>query len=190
MNCKRACDYIMKYLDDDLTQEEEKLLFEHLDSCHGCAGEFEELKETISMLHEVKMEDPPVGFDLKVMCRIEVELAREKALADCKKGGLLLLLSLGAWAALALLFIYTPALEIIVLRIKDFEILLGGAVKFAAFILHKVFLSIMDFLTLGKAMNVAERAILETYSGVFTAAGAVLALILMASRYMFGIIRR
>lgn len=62
MNCNDVRDNISLYIDDELNEEEKKLMEEHLKKCAECSKELEEYKKIIQMLCELPDEEPPVGY--------------------------------------------------------------------------------------------------------------------------------
>lgn len=62
MNCNEIRDNLSLYIDDELNEEDKRLLEEHLKSCPECSKELEEYKKIIQMLNELPDEEPPVGF--------------------------------------------------------------------------------------------------------------------------------
>lgn len=62
MNCIDVRDNISLYIDDELNEEEKKLMEEHLKKCAECSKELEEYKKIIQMLNELPDEEPPVGY--------------------------------------------------------------------------------------------------------------------------------
>lgn len=62
MNCDR-CSELMSYAIDDVLNEEEKMDFQkHLDSCDHCKEEYLEMKNIMSMIHELPEVEVPDGF--------------------------------------------------------------------------------------------------------------------------------
>ena len=51
MKCNEIREKLSLYLDDELNEDEKKLIDEHLESCHECKKEFEEYKKIISILN-------------------------------------------------------------------------------------------------------------------------------------------
>lgn len=85
MNCKQSCDYMMKYLDGELSDSEHSQLIHHINKCNQCCAEFQEYNSIIKALEEDKGIEPPENFEIKVMNKIRlidnsVKLRREKRL--------------------------------------------------------------------------------------------------------------
>lgn len=62
MNCNDVRDNLSLYIDDELNEEEKKLMDEHLKSCAECSRELEEYRKLIQMLNELPDEEPPAGY--------------------------------------------------------------------------------------------------------------------------------
>lgn len=62
MNCNDVRDNLSLYIDDELSEEEKKLIEEHLKRCPECSKELEEYKKLIQMLNDLPDEEPPVGY--------------------------------------------------------------------------------------------------------------------------------
>ncbi|MFG6116022.1 zf-HC2 domain-containing protein [Halobacillus sp. MO56] len=77
MNCKQEAIGLMhKYLDDGLTQEEEKKLRLHLESCRDCQTHFHELKRTISLVKSSSPISAPEDFTANVMSNLPQQKKR------------------------------------------------------------------------------------------------------------------
>ncbi|SEA83236.1 Transmembrane transcriptional regulator (anti-sigma factor RsiW) [Thalassobacillus cyri] len=77
MNCKQEVIALMhKYLDDDLTQPEEKKLRFHLQSCSDCQAHFHELKRTISLVKSSSPISAPGDFTANVMSNLPQQKKR------------------------------------------------------------------------------------------------------------------
>lgn len=62
MNCNDVKDNLSLYIDDELNEEEKKLMDEHLKSCTECSKELEEHRKLIQMLNDLPDEEPPAGY--------------------------------------------------------------------------------------------------------------------------------
>ena len=85
MNCKQSCDYMMKFLDGELTDSEHIQLIHHINECNHCCVEFQEYNSIVNALKEDKGIEPPEDFEIKVMNKIKLidisaKLKREKRL--------------------------------------------------------------------------------------------------------------
>jgi anti-sigma factor RsiW len=68
MNCPTDAIQLMhKFLDEEITQEEEKTLRKHLDHCKDCTQHFHELKKSIALVQSTSHIEAPSDFTLKVM---------------------------------------------------------------------------------------------------------------------------
>jgi predicted anti-sigma-YlaC factor YlaD len=57
--CKRFCDQLSDYLDREVTEEECKLIEEHLDACPPCSLAYESLKTTVAICGQAIPDDLP-----------------------------------------------------------------------------------------------------------------------------------
>ncbi|WP_373894741.1 zf-HC2 domain-containing protein [Virgibacillus natechei] len=74
MNCNHeAHRLIHKYLDGDLTKEEEIILGTHLEECEACQKHLYELKRTITLLQSTERMAAPVNFTGDVMQKLPAE---------------------------------------------------------------------------------------------------------------------
>ena len=85
MNCKQSCDYMMKYLDGELSTSEHAQLIHHINKCNQCCVEFQQYTNIVKVLEEDKGIEPPEDFEIKIMKRIKLidsseKLRREKRL--------------------------------------------------------------------------------------------------------------
>ena len=77
MNCKEEAIALMhKYLDDHLTQAEEKKLRMHLQACQECQTHFHELKRTISLVKSSSPISAPQDFTSNVMANLPKQKKR------------------------------------------------------------------------------------------------------------------
>ncbi|MHC1746963.1 MAG: anti-sigma factor [Cellulosilyticaceae bacterium] len=70
MNCETCLSKMSLYIDQDLSQEEVKLMEEHIAICPSCKEEYEVLKMMISQLGEIEDEPLPEGFHINLMDKI------------------------------------------------------------------------------------------------------------------------
>jgi anti-sigma factor RsiW len=61
------------YLDDEINQENERLLREHLRDCYECESLFNELKKTIALVKSTSNLQAPQNFTANVMARLPKE---------------------------------------------------------------------------------------------------------------------
>lgn len=190
MECGISSELIMKYLDREATKEEEKLLFEHLDSCEDCMEEFNSLKETFVMLGNVELEDPPSNFQEVLLAKIKEEDEEKSKMRAWEIYGFTaagIFISLGA---LIYLFEYTPIISILGSCFNNLFMLLGGMLGFAIKFMYTALSVGTELLTVGKALGVVQRAIIETHSVLIIAMIISMLVILRVYGYMFKLIRR
>ncbi|MCH1627965.1 anti-sigma factor family protein [Ferdinandcohnia quinoae] len=74
MNCSEDIELLMhRYLDEDISVDEEKLLREHLHECESCNQHFHELKKTIALVQSTSHISAPSDFTMKVMANLPKE---------------------------------------------------------------------------------------------------------------------
>lgn len=75
MNCSEnnIAELMHNYLDDDISEEEEKLLRKHLHTCDTCMQLFHELKKSIALVQSTSHISAPSDFTLKVMQNLPKE---------------------------------------------------------------------------------------------------------------------
>lgn len=74
MKCpEQVFDYMHEYLDDEITEEHEKILREHLQSCSDCQGYFRELNKAIALVQSTSHIQAPDDFTSKVMAGLPKE---------------------------------------------------------------------------------------------------------------------
>ncbi len=77
MNCnKDTIELMHKYLDGDLTKQEETKLRGHLEGCEDCQKHFHELKRTITLVQSTENISAPADFTAKVMESLPTEKKR------------------------------------------------------------------------------------------------------------------
>lgn len=72
MNCNQSNEYIMKYLDGELSDSEHAELIHHINKCNVCCAEFQEYDSIVKSLEEDKGIEPPDDFEITVMSRINL----------------------------------------------------------------------------------------------------------------------
>ncbi|WP_164670737.1 zf-HC2 domain-containing protein [Virgibacillus doumboii] len=81
MNCENeAIELMHKYLDSDLTKQDETKLRTHLESCEACQKHFHELKRTITLIQSTEQISAPAGFTENVMKSLPAERKRVRYL--------------------------------------------------------------------------------------------------------------
>ncbi|WP_010529105.1 zf-HC2 domain-containing protein [Lentibacillus jeotgali] len=79
MNCSNeAVELMHKYLDHDLTLEEEQRLRRHLEDCDACQKHFHELERTIKLVQNTEKINAPADFKNNVMQSLPTEKKRVK----------------------------------------------------------------------------------------------------------------
>ncbi|HLS09589.1 zf-HC2 domain-containing protein [Lentibacillus sp.] len=74
MNCSNeAVELMHKYLDHDLTKEEEQKLRIHLEDCEACQKHFHELERTIKLIQNTEQIKAPADFKDNVMQNLPAE---------------------------------------------------------------------------------------------------------------------
>lgn len=74
MNCpEKFIDYMHEYLDEEIPEEHEKALREHLQSCRDCQEYFRELNKAIALVQSTSHIQAPEDFTSKVMAGLPKE---------------------------------------------------------------------------------------------------------------------
>nr|WP_281277141.1 anti-sigma-W factor RsiW [Oceanobacillus piezotolerans] len=73
-----SIEFMHKYLDGDLTKEEEHKLVHHLEACEACQSHFHELKRTITLIKSAETIEAPANFTANVMKQLPTEKKRVK----------------------------------------------------------------------------------------------------------------
>ncbi len=74
MNCQDKTIQLMhKYLDEEITNEEEEKLREHIHDCEECNQHFHDLKKSIALVQSTSHIEAPEDFTLKVMQNLPKE---------------------------------------------------------------------------------------------------------------------
>lgn len=74
MNCpEQVIDYMHEYLDDEITEEHEKILREHLQRCTDCQEYFRELNKAIALVQSTSHIQAPDDFTSKVLAGLPKE---------------------------------------------------------------------------------------------------------------------
>ncbi|MDD2481609.1 MAG: zf-HC2 domain-containing protein [Lutispora sp.] len=76
MECGEISGLIMKYMDGDISEVEQKLLDKHKLSCEKCSKEFEILTEMAEFISGLPELSAPAGFESRVMERIRHQRSR------------------------------------------------------------------------------------------------------------------
>jgi len=73
MDCKYFKDLLSTYIDGYLNEEEKKSIEEHLSFCKSCNDYFDKLKNYKEIFNKVEKIEVPLGFEKRVMGKIEGE---------------------------------------------------------------------------------------------------------------------
>lgn len=187
MDCRISSEMMMKYFDGEIGVDDEKLLFQHLESCADCSFEFRELKATFSMLEAVEMEDAPDDMEIKVISRIEE--AQETDLKSKKILGISFII-LASWMGLFCLILYTPFVETILECMNSFFGMISYCLNFAGNALFLLFTSFAKVLVLGRVFDVVMKAVLDNCTITMVVLIPLMAIVIRLYGYMFKIVRR
>ncbi|WP_151735934.1 anti-sigma factor family protein [Paenibacillus tengchongensis] len=83
MNCAEVTEWMHRYLDHDLSQDEMIEMFRHIDDCPACAEMFERLNLLSKQLEELPDVKPPFSLVDSILPRLD-ELDREAAAAPAQ----------------------------------------------------------------------------------------------------------
>lgn len=72
MDCNKADDYIMKYMDGEITDNEAVMLNEHLLNCKMCRESFNIYDSMLNEFMSQELIKAPEGFEIQVMAKISV----------------------------------------------------------------------------------------------------------------------
>lgn len=72
MTCNESHDYMMKYLDNELSNSEHAKLIHHINKCSQCCAELQEYNSIVKVLEEDKDIEPPENFEMAVMSKIRL----------------------------------------------------------------------------------------------------------------------
>ena len=79
IHCLKANDYMMKYMDGDITDNEAKRLKDHIDRCDDCREDFKLYDFILDELSvDTELSSPPEGFTAAVMVKVEAVPAPRK----------------------------------------------------------------------------------------------------------------
>ncbi|MDI6617960.1 MAG: zf-HC2 domain-containing protein [Clostridiales bacterium] len=164
MDCRATYELIMKYFDRDLSKEQEVKLYKHLDTCDSCSAEFRVLKDALSAVEESEMEDPPSGFEERVLSSIR-ENNREKEKIKIFILRLLILSTIVVgWIGLAAFILYTPVIDTIFASLDVFDSMASDAFIFLSKLWYAGLILSVRIFSLGRTIEVVIRAFIESYS--------------------------
>jgi len=114
MNCSKADEYFMKYIDNCLSAQEAEQLHKHLLTCEKCRADFAVYDSIVSEFSGMEfIMEAPMGFEEAVMEKIK-ELPAPKAAVDKGINTLLTVIGIGFISVLALGFIIFINRDIII----------------------------------------------------------------------------
>lgn len=186
MDCRKSSELMMKYLDGEADYEQERLLFEHLESCGDCRMEFQSLKETFSMLEDMTMEDAPKDIEHNVISRIE-EMEETKAKSRWLT---LTAVILTAWMGLTCLVLYTPFLDMLIGCFNSFLDILGHIPVLLENVFCFVVTSVSKLIVLVRAFSMSLKAFVDMNGIIVLAMLVLMAVILRLYGYMLKGARR
>lgn len=73
MNCDDIRDLFAGFIDDALSEEEKDAIRTHLASCTLCSKKLKDLRQTVTLVHNLSEVDPPHWFTQKIMSQIKQE---------------------------------------------------------------------------------------------------------------------
>lgn len=187
MDCSTASGLIMKYLDGEATDFENRLLSEHIKECKSCRLELKALSDTFSALDSVKMEDAPGTLEETVIGRV---LAEDKGKSKTNLWILAAAFAISGWAVLMGIFKFTPIAEVLEKCLDSVLYFTEDFVLIAGSIIYDGFTGIMKLFVLERAVGRAGDAIIGAYSSVFMGMIILMAGALLLYSYMYNLIRR
>jgi predicted anti-sigma-YlaC factor YlaD len=141
MSCKKFRILLSAYLDQEITQDEEKKLLEHLETCSACTRELEYLKQTKRIFLLKGKKEPQEFFETRLFARIK------------NKG------KQPIWRA------YFPVFRKSILVILIFFLLIVGLVNYKKFFYPRPTEIISDLLIDTQSEENFEEELLEIYYG-------------------------
>ena len=81
MECSKISDFIMKYIDGDISEVELKMLNRHMLYCEDCRREFQILTEMSKCISELPEVEAPASLEAKVMARIKQQRTQSSMLS-------------------------------------------------------------------------------------------------------------
>lgn len=103
MECDRTLEWMTMALDDELPDEERRVLEAHLETCDRCWVRWEQLQAAEVVLHQAPLLSPPPGFVGRVMAQVDRRRAWRRAFLGS--------LALAAGTALIFLIGFLPILR-------------------------------------------------------------------------------
>lgn len=79
MNCSEAVEWMHRYIDHDLDEEQSSVLFEHLEGCTECSEDFALLRELSAKLEDLPKVAPPFSLVDSILPQLdEIDRARRE----------------------------------------------------------------------------------------------------------------
>jgi len=141
MSCKKFKILLSAYLDQEITQDEEKKLLNHLKTCLDCARELKYLKQMKRVFLLKEKKEPQEFFETRLFARIRSK--RERL----------------AWRA------YLPVFKKSILAVLIFFLLVVGLLNYRNFLYHRPAEIISDLLIDTEIEENFEEELLEIYYG-------------------------
>jgi len=73
MNCRRVCQLLIEYIENDLPLEISAKIDDHLRECKSCSREFTRIQKTINLIRKFPSITPAPGIIQEVMAKLEEE---------------------------------------------------------------------------------------------------------------------
>lgn len=160
MDCKTASELIMKYLDKDITKEQEMMLLKHTAVCESCSLEFETLRDACLMLEDAEFEEPPADIERNVIMSIK----SEDALTACRIGVVAFIIIVAGWIGLTNFFLHTPVVSILKDSFDSFLWLINSVGEIVSSTWGVVFSGSVRLFALARALKTVQMAILDMYN--------------------------
>lgn len=187
MECSTVSELIMKYLDGETTDFENRLLSEHVKECKNCRFELKALSDTFSALDSVKMEEPPIEMEEAVIGRI---LAEDRSKIKTSFWIIAAAFAISGWAALMGIYKFTPIVKVLENCLYSVFYIIEDFISIAGNIIYGGFTGILKLFVLERAVGRAGDAIIGVYSPVLMGMIILMAGALLLYDYMFNLIRR
>ena len=84
MSCADIKKQLTDYIDGSLGEDMNTLVKEHLSSCSSCRKDLDDIKKTISMVHNLQEVEPPSWYTQKIMSQIRQETQKQGFLDKMK----------------------------------------------------------------------------------------------------------
>ena len=77
MNCKEVIDFLMEYLDDELSEEQRSSFESHLQVCSACVAFIESYKQTLQLTKQLRFSEAGEELGEKVEEKVEDKVLEE-----------------------------------------------------------------------------------------------------------------